>query len=37
MAVIVDEALVAERLGANHEARGAVGPQAGDGADYALG
>ncbi len=37
MAVIVDEALVAQRLGADDEARGAIGAQAGEGADDALG
>ena len=37
MAVIVDQALVAERLGADDEARRAIGAQAGEGADHALG
>ena len=36
MAVIVDQAFVAERLGANDEAGGAIGAKAGDGADNAF-
>ena len=36
MAVIVDEALVAQRLGADDETRGAIGTQAGDRPDHPL-
>ena len=37
MAVIVDQPLVAQRLGADDEAGGAIGAQARDGADYPVG
>ena len=37
MAVIVDEPFVAERLGADDEAAGAIGAQPRDGADHPVG